>query len=89
MDVSSDMENDSPTSLTDILTRVTIRERPASRVVETLGRAIAGPFTVKSTVVLAPHSTMTYEMRLRNLSSDCVCAPEAAVLSVRPVNGAS
>jgi hypothetical protein len=46
-------------------------------------RILVGPFTIRGEVVLEASYILSYEMRLRNFSSDCNCVANVDVLSVR------
>jgi hypothetical protein len=44
---------------------------------------LAGPFEIRGKAPLDPGFTMTYEIRLRNLSPDCGCVGTVNIVSVR------
>jgi hypothetical protein len=46
-------------------------------------RVIAGPFTIEAKFDLEPADSAEYEALLRNLPTDCRCAPRIRVLAVR------
>jgi hypothetical protein len=46
-------------------------------------RILVGPFTIRGEVVLEASYILSYEMVLRNFSSDCNCVANVDVVSVR------
>jgi hypothetical protein len=46
-------------------------------------RILVGPFTIRGEVVLEASYILSYEMLLRNFSSDCNCVANVDVVSVR------
>jgi hypothetical protein len=81
-----DVINDGVESLTDIILKVSVLEgndtRPDGR-----RTVLAGPFTIRGSAPLHPGLTMTYEMRLRNLASECSCVGKVDIISVRGLTG--
>jgi hypothetical protein len=78
-----DMSNVSSRTLTDIAFQISVVEESRRGNWDTPGRVIAGPFTIRGKLVLEPGYTAEYEILLRNVSSECRCAANVRVLSVR------
>ena len=78
-----DMFNDGGLRVTDIVIQIAMLENP--RVEDPLSprRFVVRPFTVRGSVTLEAGYTVNYEMLLRNLSAECGCVPEVAVVSAR------
>jgi len=83
--VAFDMVNTGSTSITDIMFEISILSEPA-RHFEHLGILLAGPYRLRTTVVLHPGDTMSFEMRLSNLSADCECAANARLIAARSID---
>jgi hypothetical protein len=81
--VKFEIFNEGSTILTDITLRVSIVERPNPAHPDAAPQVRAGPYTIKGTVALQPGYLLNYQMRLRNLPSDCGCTASVEVLSVR------
>ena len=77
--------NEGSTSVSDIVLEISIVEKAKSDHPELAPRILVGPFTIRGDVVLRAGYTMNYEMRMRNLSSDCGCFATVDVLSARPL----
>jgi hypothetical protein len=81
--VSFEVLNDGPTELTDVVLRIFIEE------VTTLSQPDSHPeplakYTIRgSDVVIQPGYSLKYELRLRNLPSECDCRAVVEVESVR------
>jgi hypothetical protein len=78
-----DVENESDTSQTDIELSVSLlgpidggeEERPV----------LVRPFTIRVDTVLPAGYSLEYEIRLRNIRSDCDCVPKIDILNARAV----
>jgi hypothetical protein len=76
--------NEGSTSVSDIILKIAIVEKPKSEHPEPARRVLVGPFTIRGgDVVLRAGYTMNYEMLMRNLSSECSCLAIVDVLSAR------
>ena len=75
--------NEGSTSVSDIILKIAIVEKPKSEHPEPARRILVGPFTIRGDVVLRAGYTMNYEMLMRNLSSECSCLAIVDVLSAR------
>jgi hypothetical protein len=82
--VAFDLVNTGSTSITDIMFEVCIVSQPV-RHFEPEGIR-AGPYRLRTKFVLHPGYTMSFEIRLLNLSADCNCAPNARVISARSID---
>jgi len=80
--VKFDLVNDGLTSLSDIVFQVAIAEKMTLASIPRL-RILAGPFTIRGKITLDPENVMTFEMRLRNLSSDCSCRAIVGIVSAQ------
>jgi hypothetical protein len=76
-----DVLNDGVESLTDIILKVSVLEADTRR--DAPRAVLAGPFTIRGKAPLHPGFAMTYEIRLRNISSDCGCVGTVHIVSVR------
>jgi hypothetical protein len=73
--------NESTHGLTNIVVEVLIRSRSDRDDVP----RVAGPYTLTGKhFVLRPGETLDFELRLRNLSSDCNCVAHVTVVSAQP-----
>jgi hypothetical protein len=73
------LSNEGSDNLTNIVVKVSILEKPADSGV---GDRLAGPYMlVGKDYVLRPGQMLAFEIRLRNLSSDCQCVAHVNVLS--------
>jgi hypothetical protein len=79
-----DAFNDSVDDLTDIVLKVSIVQRSHSA---TNPEVIGGPYIIRGSVLLRPGYSMGYEMRLRNLTTQCDCVASVRVVSARPSAG--
>jgi hypothetical protein len=77
--------NVGPDRLADIVVQISIVETMGPDDTTAHAEVLAGPFTVRGKVTLAPGGVMKYDMRLRNLTTDCGCHPAVVVVSVRRV----
>jgi hypothetical protein len=80
-----DLVNEGPKHVTDPLVEVLILEKPASEQVPAPRRVVAGPFMISGNVLLHSGYTLSYEMLLRNLTSDCRCVAQVHVISAPSV----
>jgi hypothetical protein len=79
--LSFDLYNEIDATVSDIAVSVAILASSVDR--EAPSPYVVRPFTIRlKEVVLAGYS-VHYELRLRNLSSDCSCVPEIEVLEAR------
>ena len=74
--------NQAAMTVTDLVFEVSVAQKPELDQGPGPKRVAAGPFTIKGTIDLDAGYTIAYEVLLRNLSSDCSCAPEVDVVSV-------
>jgi hypothetical protein len=82
-----DMFNEDSRSLTDIVLEVSIVKSPQSDDPAGAPQVLVRPFTVREKIVLQPGFSMTYEVRLRNISGDCLaCTARVEVVSVRSLD---
>ena len=77
-----DILNQAGMTVTDLVFEVSIAQKPEPDHAPGPKHVVAGPFTIKGTIDLDAGYTIAYEVLLRNLSSDCSCAPEVHVVSV-------
>lgn len=77
-----DVFNASPKRLTDFVLEISIAEKPSDPLLAS-SRLLVRPFKIRGNVVLESGYTISYEMLLRQLSSDCDCVANVNVLSVR------
>jgi hypothetical protein len=75
-----DLLNASVNRLADLVLQIAIVEKSEPFAPR---RILVGPFTIRGEVVLEAGYSLTYEMLLRNFSSDCHCLPNVEVVSVR------
>ena len=77
------LANESSSDLSRIVVRISVveNESEASSQVATV---VAGPYTlIGNENVLRPGQTIDFELRLKNLSSECGCAARVEVLSLQ------
>lgn len=79
------LSNGISTTLADIVLEVSIVEELWPGHMDKPRRILAGPFTIRGTIVLDPGHTADYEIFLRNISATCRCAANVRVLSFRPI----
>jgi hypothetical protein len=77
-----DLWNDGAVAITDIQLQVAIIQRRDAHD-EAVPRVMVGPFTVGGHATIEAGYTVSYEMVLRNLSSDCQCLANVRVVSAR------
>jgi hypothetical protein len=80
--IAFNVTNEGWQRVTDIVIEVSIVEkqrRPDAR-----RKVLVGPFTIRGKASLDPGNALSYEMRLRNLSSDCNCLGTAKIVSSHP-----
>ena len=77
-----DLWNDGAVAITDILLQVAIVERKGAHD-DAVPRVVVGPFTVGGHATIEAGYTVSYEMVLRNLSSDCGCLANVRIVSAR------
>jgi hypothetical protein len=83
MNVSFDLANDSSVSFTNIVIQVRILKNPVPSSPTSVSTVLAGPFSIRTKIVFEPAFTINYELRLRNLSSDCDCNAHVEIVSYR------
>jgi hypothetical protein len=83
MNVSFDLANDSSVSFTNIVIQIRILKTPISSNPTLASTLIAGPFSIRTKIVVEPAFTINYQLRLRNLSSDCDCIAQVEIISSR------
>jgi hypothetical protein len=83
-----DMLNDSDFRVTDVRIEIAIVEKLQERFITdgtSQPHVIVGPFTIRGHATIEAGYTVSYEMLLRNLSTDCGCRAEVRVVSAREV----
>jgi hypothetical protein len=75
-----DVENLGPAGTSDVTIEVTVFPRNDSAGDDHV-EPLAGPYRIRGRVDLDVGSTVSFEMRVRNLESDCACRVDAAVVS--------
>lgn len=80
-----DLFNEVGSSITDVVVSVSFIEVAATR--SAVPRVIVGPFEIRLKKVLLADYSIHYELRLRNLSADCLCVPTVRVLDARTLLG--
>jgi hypothetical protein len=78
-----DLLNDGELRVTDVRVEITIFERSRSNTWPR--RIVAGPVTIRGHATIEAGYTVSYEMLLRNLASDCDCDPHVSIVSARPI----
>ena len=82
-----DVYNGADSSITDVVVSVSFLEATAGH--SKRPRIIVGPFEIRLKQVLLADYSVHYELRLRNLSSDCSCVPAIEVLDARVLVGST
>jgi hypothetical protein len=80
-----DVLNDSPSSLTDVIIRVSFVEHDLDEIDDISAKVVAGPVTIRVRETLPAGYTLSYEMSFRNLLPECECSPRVEILSARPL----
>jgi hypothetical protein len=83
MNVSFDVANDSSVSFTNIVIQVRILKNPIPSSPTSVSTVLAGPFSIRTKIVVERAFTINYQIRLRNLSSDCDCNAHVEIVSYR------
>jgi hypothetical protein len=79
-----DLVNQGFVTVSDVSLEVTIFERSSTDAeVFAPPRVVAGPFTIRGDVDLRAGYTVNYEMLLRNMSADCDCVANVAIVGGR------
>jgi hypothetical protein len=78
-----DVLNDSPSSLTDVVIRVSFVESGPDEIDEIPAKVVAGPVTIRVREALPAGYVLGYEMLFRNLVPECDCSPRVEILSAR------
>src|SRR5919198_4218388 len=68
-----DMFNESSGTLRDPVLEISIVEKRNAEDTIALPRMLAGPYTIKTNVILNAGFSISYEIMLRNLAPDCDC----------------
>ena len=74
-----DVHNTIESSVTDVVVGVSVLGAPAPDGPQ-VPTIVVRPFTIRLREVLLAGSSIRYELRLRNLSSDCTCTPKVGVM---------
>jgi hypothetical protein len=84
--VRFDVFNLGPTVLTDVVVKIVLV--PARRTItwDPIEDTVAGPITIVSHRLLRPGSQMKFDLRLKNVSSDCHCLPKVTIVSASPAD---
>jgi hypothetical protein len=77
-----DVHNTVESSVTDVVVGVAVLRTPKADSQEAPG-VVVRPFTIRLREVVLGGSSIRYELRLRNLSSDCACTPKVGVIDAR------
>jgi hypothetical protein len=84
--VKFDIVNEGSISFTDVVVEISLVKKASPPIGRDTKRAVlAGPFKIRGDVALEPGFSVSYEMRLRNLSTECGCVPDVEVVSVHAV----
>ena len=75
-----DVHNDGSKNLIHMVLSVSLLDAPHRGAPAALPLVLVGPFKVRASHVLPPGYSVHYEIRLRNVSSDCNCVPTVDVL---------
>ena len=78
-----DVHNESLRNLASMVLSISLVEAPRDGSVDAVPTVLVGPVKVLATRLLLPGYTVHYELRLRNISSDCGCVPTVDVLEAR------
>jgi hypothetical protein len=81
--VTFDMYNEGHRRLTDIVLQVWLLEESHRDLAEAHRAVVAGSVTIRTKAVLLPEYSLSYEIRLRNVSSECGCIPRVDIVSAR------
>lgn len=81
--VTFDMYNEGDRSLGDIVLQVWLLEEARREPADARRAVVAGPVTIRTKAALSPGYSLSYEIRLRNVSADCGCVPSVDVVSAR------
>jgi len=76
-----DVYNEAAASITDVVVSVSLLDATVKDSSDP--RIIVGPFKIRLKEILLADYSVHYELRLRNLSSDCGCVPAIEVLDAR------
>lgn len=79
-----EMFNESSGTLRDPVVRISLVQKRQAAQPSVLPRVLAGPYTIRTNVILDAGYSISYQMVFHNLASDCSCVPDIAVLSVHP-----
>ena len=80
-----DVHNEGDTDLADIELSISLLGPPINGV-EALRTIVVRPFTIRLNTVLMAGYILQYEIRLRNLSSECDCVPKFQLLDARALS---
>ena len=78
-----DLVNDTWVQVTDLVMSISFVETRLPDTSTTPPRVLVGPVTIRVGEILNAGYALQYEMLFRNLSSDCECSPNVAILSAR------
>jgi hypothetical protein len=81
--LTCDMFNESTARLRDPVLEISIVENRNAEDTIALPRTLAGPYLIKTNVILNAGFSISYEIVLRNLPPDCHCVPKVDLQSVR------
>jgi hypothetical protein len=81
VNVSFDLINAGSVSLTNIVLQVFILEAVIPTEPDREPTILAGPFSIRTKIVFEPAFTINYQLRLRNISSDCDCIADVKIVS--------
>lgn len=81
--VKFDIVNEGSKSVTDVVVEISVVTKETLPIGgDTEPVVLAGPFKMRGDVALEPCFSISYEMRLRNLSTESGCVPHVEVVSV-------
>jgi hypothetical protein len=78
-----EMANEGPQPVTDTLVEIVITEQQRGESEALNPKTIVGPVTIEGKNIIEAGYTLEYQMLLRNLSAECECVANVAVLSAR------
>jgi hypothetical protein len=82
-----DVNNHGRRQVTDIDVEVILVATSSEDRTLTSPPVLAGPITVRTRRALMPGERFDYEIRLRNVTSDCECLPKVNVVAARFASG--
>lgn len=85
--VKFDIVNEGSNSFTDVVVEISVVKKATLTIGgDTTPVVLAGPFKIRGDVALEPGFSISYEIRLRNLSTECGCVPNVKLVSVHALS---